>query len=175
MLQTTNTPNKENNLKCSINRTTYVVDFPLLEKKLILNQYHFLKYFMEHLGMIMNDLSFRYFSVGKLGIFGALDPKNPQKNTAWRRSGNWLKLWAPGSWTNMAPSWPASGMPQWGMGQTWSSYLLKMAIEIVDFPHWTWWFSIAMLVYQRVPILEEFYHTAIPAMTSGTGCQGFDS
>ena len=32
------------------------------------------------------------------------NPKNPQKNTAWRRSGNWLKLWAPGSWTNMAPS-----------------------------------------------------------------------
>ena len=31
-----------------------------------------------------------------------------------------------------------------------NSLLLEMAIEIVDFPPKEWWFSIVMLVYQRI-------------------------
>ena len=40
-----------------------------------------------------------------------------------------------------------------------NSLLLKMTIEIVDFPSYKWWwFSIAMLVYQRVVSVTDDFH-----------------
>ena len=41
-----------------------------------------------------------------------------------------------------------------------------MAIEIVDFPIKIWWFSIAMLIHQRVPIFRE---TNISSLVHGEG------
>ena len=53
------------------------------------------------------------------------------------------------------------------------TWLLKMAIEIVDFPIKKWWFSIVMLVYQRVghqesPRVHQLRGSSLPSCAKVT-------
>ena len=105
---------------------------------------------------------FRHFSHGNSWVPRQLRPLRPNRGVP--RSGSDLVLhldaWSSGSIGSSAAlaQKPPSAASQGGGGHDLPSGKLNIAIGngpfIVDFPIQTWWFSIAMLNYQRVRVFS---------------------